>query len=105
MKLVLAIVNDDDAGVVATELSKAGYTSTRTQGTGGFLNSKKVLLHVGVEDMRVRDILQLIEKYSHSREQDVPTTTADTGFYTPPSSVKVGGAVVFVLDVDQFYKL
>lgn len=104
MKMVIAVMSPEDASVTASELSKAGYISTTTSGIGGFLKSEKSVLMIGVENMRVSEVIEYIEKYSHVREQEVDSAQ-DGGFYTLPNKVKVGGAAVFVLDVDQFYKL
>ena len=104
MKLIMAILNKDDSAVVGKELSRVGYSSTTTSCAGGFLMDRNDMLMIGVDDMRVRDVLRIIEEFSHSREQQVEEPEHD-GHYRKPATVKVGGAVVFVLDVDQFYKL
>ncbi len=104
MKLIVAIVECEDAAVISQELSKNGYPFTSTKGVGGFLKTDKDILLSGVDDMRVRDILSIIEKFSHSRELDVPEIDVKN-IYTLPGKVHVGGAQVFVLDVDRFYKL
>lgn len=104
MKLILAVMSEEDAVTTSTELSKRGYISTTMSGEGGFLRSPKKILMIGVENMRLSEVLQYIEKYSHAREEDVGTEL-DGGFYTLPERVRVGGAAVFILDVDQFYKM
>lgn len=105
MKLIMAILNTDDSVVVSKELSRVGYSCTASACTGGFLMDRKDMLMIGVEDMRVRDVLRIIEEFSHSREQQVEEPENEEHYRKKPSTVKVGGAVVFVLDVDQFYKL
>ena len=104
MKLIMAILNTDDSVVVSKELSRVGYSSTTTNCAGGFLMDRKDMLMIGVDDMRVRDVLRIIEEFSHSREQQVEEPERDE-HYRKPTRVKVGGATVFVLDVDQFHKL
>ncbi|MDD6725667.1 MAG: cyclic-di-AMP receptor, partial [Oscillospiraceae bacterium] len=37
MKLLIAIVNNDDSAVVSSALTKEGYTVTKLSTTGGFL--------------------------------------------------------------------
>ena len=104
LKLIMAILNTDDSVVVSKELSRVGYSSTTTNCAGGFLMDRKDMLMIGVDDMRVRDVLRIIEEFSHSREQQVEEPERDE-HYRKPARVKVGGATVFVLDVDQFHKL
>ena len=108
MKLMLAIVNDDDASVVSGALTKAGIQVTKLATTGGFLRAGNTTLLLGGEDDRVKGALDVIEKVCKSRKQIAtsPSPVAGTsGVYAPyPIEVVVGGATVFVLDVEQFVK-
>ncbi len=107
MKLVIAIVNHDDAGAVTQNLARNGFSSTKLSTTGGFLRVGNATLLVGVEEDQVQTVIDLIGEYSHSRKQIIPTTT-EMGFgYLPtlPVEVKVGGATIFVVDVDRFERL
>ena len=53
MKLIIAIINRDDAGAVIQNLSRNGFSSTRLSTTGGFLLAGNVTLLIGVEEERV----------------------------------------------------
>ena len=75
MKLVLAIINSDDAGAVAKALTKNGFSSTRLATTGGFLMSKNVTIMVGVDEEKVSDVIEIIKEFSHSRSQIIPTSS------------------------------
>ena len=107
MKLILAIVHNDDANTLSAALTKAGFFTTKLATTGGFLKAGNTTFITGVDDERVGDALSVIKKHSSQRTQ----ITSDVGMfadasYTPmPVEVTVGGATVFVLDVEQFYKL
>lgn len=93
MKLIIAIVNHDDANAVVQNLSKNGFSSTRLSTTGGFLLAGNVTLLVGVEADRVQAAIDVIREYSHSRKQMIPTTTEMSYSYIPtmPVEVRVGG--------------
>ena len=108
MKLMLAIVNDDDASMVSGALNKAGIQVTKLATTGGFLRAGNTTLLLGGEDDRVKGALDVIERVCKSRKQIAtsPSPVAGTsGVYAPyPIEVVVGGATVFVLDVEQFVK-
>ena len=69
MKLIIAIINYDDAGAVTQNLSKNGFSSTRLSTTGGFLLAGNVTLLTGVEDEQVQTAIDLIRQCSHSRRQ------------------------------------
>ena len=107
MKLIIAIINHDDVGAVTQNLSKKGFSSTRLSTTGGFLMAGNVTLLIGVEDEKVQAVMDIIREYSHSRKQMIPTASEMTYGYIPtmPVEVTVGGATVFVVDVERFERL
>lgn len=109
MKLVIAIVQDEDASRLISNLMNEGYGVTKLATTGGFLKAGNTTLLVGVEDNRFEGCMAIIEKVCKSRKQIAtsPSPVAGTtGVYVPyPIEVMVGGATVFVLNVEQFIKL
>ena len=111
MKLVLAIVQDDDGIDLIEELTDKDYRVTKLATTGGFLKSGNTTLMIGVEEKEVKNLINVIEDVCKRRKEMVPTSTPNTigtnsGMYVPyPIEVEVGGATIFVLDVDQFYKV
>ena len=108
MKMVLAIVNQDDANLVVNGLMHDGYSVTKLSTTGGFLKAGNTTLLVGVDDSRFDGCLAIIEKVCKSRKQIASSPVnmgGAAGMYAPyPIEVTVGGATVFVLTVDQFVK-
>ncbi|MBQ8617699.1 MAG: cyclic-di-AMP receptor [Clostridia bacterium] len=111
MKLIVAIVQDEDAGRVVTALMDQGFSVTKLATTGGFLRAGNTTLISGVEDDKLDTALGVIEKICKSREQITASTapmgsTAAGGVYVPyPIRVTVGGATIFVLEVSQFLKV
>ena len=101
MKLIIAIVQDEDASRLVSSLMNEGFGVTKLATTGGFLRAGNTTLLVGA--------MGVIEKVCKSRKQIAtsPTSMAGvSGVYSPyPIEVMVGGATVFVLTVDQFVKL
>ena len=108
MKLIIAIVQDEDASRLISTLMNEGYSVTKLATTGGFLRAGNTTLLLGGEDDRVKGALDVIEKVCKSRKQIAtsPSPVAGTsGVYAPyPIEVVVGGATVFELDVEQFVK-
>ncbi len=106
MKLVMSIVNSDDAGQLVNALTKASYRATTISTTGGFLRQGNATIFVGTEDENVPHVLQLIRENCHTRQQYVnplpPVMEAGEMYMPTPVEVQVGGATVFVLDVVQF---
>ena len=109
MKLIIAIVQDEDASRLVSKLMNEGYGVTKLATTGGFLRAGNTTLLVGVDDDKFDGAMAVIEKICKSRKQIATAPTSMTGVngvYSPyPIEVMVGGATVFVLSVDQFIKL
>lgn len=109
MKLVIAIVNDEDALDLLDELTDKEFRVTKLASTGGFLRSGNTTMMIGVEDEKVQDVLKIIEETCKTRHQIVsnpsPLSTT-TGVYVPyPVDIEVGGATVFVVDVESFIRV
>lgn len=107
MKLIIAIVNNDDYHAVQGEITRNGFSATKLATSGGFLRVGNATLLIGAEDEKVNDVIEIIRQFSSKRTQMVETTPsfANEAFMTMPVEVTVGGATVFVLDVAQFFKL
>ena len=107
MKLILAIIQDEDAHEVITALNEAKFQVTRLNTKGGFLRAGNTTLMTGVPAEKVEEALKIIEENSKARTQHATLPSAIGamhGFLLAPIEVKVGGATVFVLDVEQFHK-
>ena len=104
MKLILAIINRDDANAVTQNLTKRGFSSTRLSTTGGFLLASNVTILVGVDEDKVQDVIDVIKEHSHSRTQMSPASPEVGHGYYPamPVEVTVGGATIFVVDIERF---
>jgi uncharacterized protein YaaQ len=109
LKLIVAVVQDKDVGRLVEQLVKRGYQTTKLASTGGFLKEGNTTLFIGVEDDKVNEAIKVIETTCHSRKQLVSPVTPPSGpaeAYIPyPVEVRVGGATVVVLDVEQFRKV
>ena len=107
MKLIMAIVNSDDSHTVISELTKKKYSVTHLATTGGFLKTGNATIIVGVDEDKVSDVIEIIREHSHRRKQVIPATSElGMGFFPAvPVEVTVGGATVFVVDIERFEKL
>ena len=109
VKLVIAVMSADDSADVIRGLTKAGFSSTKLSTTGGVLMTGNATLLVGVEDEKVQDVIDVIREHSSSRKQIVANhdiSDGGVGFYlSMPVEVTVGGATIFVVDVDRFERV
>lgn len=107
MKLVLAIINNDDSAVVASALTKENFIVTKLSTTGGFLMVGNTTLLIGSEDADVERCKNIIKKHSQTRRHVKSSTVAlgqNLANNDLTQEVSVGGATVFVLGVDEMEK-
>lgn len=109
MKLIMAIVQDDDASDLIDVLTEGGFRVTKLATTGGFLKAGNTTLMIGVDEKDVDKVLKTIEDQCKTRNEIItsPSPVAGTnGVYVPYNvQVEVGGATIFVVDVDKFIKI
>jgi uncharacterized protein YaaQ len=109
MKLVIAVVQGEDATQTVQALSGAGISVTKMASSGGFLQQGNATLLIGVDDDKVEEALKLIRENCRERSQfmtPMPPMVEPGEFFMPyPVEVQVGGATVFVVDVERFEKL
>ena len=109
MKLIIAVVQGEDAQKTVVGLTDKGISSTRIASTGGFLQQGNVTLLIGVEDTQVEEALQVIHTNCHERSRYLtpvpPLAEPGEFFMAYPVEVQVGGATVWVVPVDSFEKI
>jgi len=107
VKLIYAIVSSDDSHAVASALTKQGFQTTKLASTGGFLSSGSTTFLICVENEKVDSAIEIIKDHSSKRKQFVPTAaTYNPGVLSSiPVEVSVGGATIFVTDVERFEKV
>ncbi len=107
MKLVYAIVNNDDSAIVSSALTKEGFFATKLASTGGFLLSGNTTFMVCTEEENVDKVIDIISQKCKKRTQMVPSSAAyGVGMYSAvPVEVTVGGATIFVTNVERFEKI
>ena len=107
MKMIIAVVNSDDSNAVMRALTKNGFSATKLATTGSFLMMGNTTFLIGVEDEKVEEAISIISAHSKKRKQVMPASTGyGVGMYDPiPIEVTVGGASVFVMDIERFEKV
>ena len=107
MKLIIAILNHDDANGVIRALTKNGYSSTKLSTTGGFLMAGNTTILIGVDESRVQGAIDVIREHCTSRKEVVPPASqSNFGYYSGSSvEVTVGGATIFVVDIERFERV
>lgn len=88
MKLIIAIIRDGDNDRVSNKLTEEGLRVTCIASTGGFLRSGRSTLLIGVDESRVEEALSIL------RSETTPAKTSNES-----------KAVVFVLNVQEFFQI
>ena len=110
MKMITAIVNRKDSGSVCNALTREGFYFTKIATSGGFLKAGNITLLMGTEDDRVEEALNIIRQHCSTREVSVPSvvmyeSSIPSFTSTVPATVTVGGATVFITDIEYFEKM
>lgn len=109
MKLLIAVVHKEDTDELIETLTQKKYPATCLESSGGFLKNKNTTIFLGIEDKKIPDVLSIIKKICKSRKEYVSPAPAviEPGEFLMPSSVevKVGGATVFILNIEKCEKL
>ncbi len=88
MKMIVAIVSDEDTDAIIKLLLGLGLTVTQINSSGGFLRQNRNTLIVGIEDHRVDEAIQTIRAK-----------------ISPTIEPMLRHAFLFVLDVEHFEQL
>jgi uncharacterized protein YaaQ len=109
MKLIISIVRDEDGTNVMHALNEEGFSVTKLATTGGFLKSGNTTLLIGTDESNVQKAIDTIKDKCEKREQvvssPVPISNMNGGYTTYPIEIDVGGATIFVVDVERFEKV
>lgn len=94
---------------MSNALRKNGVTFTTIDSTGGFLRERNSTYMIGIQDDHLQSLIDLFAAACRTRSEYVssyPSAFDPTEFYMPrPVEVQVGGASVWVLDVEHFETL
>ena len=109
MKLVMAIIQDADAATLMRALSDNAFDVTKLASTGGFLREGNTTMMIGVQADRLDALKALVRQTCRARTRlvtpGVPMGEQGEGMVSEPLEVPVGGAVMFVLGVDEFVRV
>ena len=104
--MAVCIVHHRDKGRVSDGLLRAGFKFTTIGSSGGFLREGNTTLLIGAEEAELPTLRAVIAENSQTREQMVSVgafEASQVATFAPNAvKVQVGGAVLFVIDVESF---
>ncbi|NMC57651.1 MAG: hypothetical protein GYA50_10560 [Eubacteriaceae bacterium] len=108
MKLIIAIVQKEDAADLSSTLIENGFYVTKLSTTGGFLKEGNVTFLIGASEEKIEEIKSIIKDTCKSRDMVISNPTpyplsegSDINFGL---TTKIGGATIFILNIDEFEK-
>lgn len=106
LKLVVIIASDIDADRLTKRLVEKGYPATKIGGVGGFLRRGTATILSGVDASEVDAVVAIARAECSARMEYVPVQTlpflGEGAVFADPLEVRVGGAILFVLNVERF---
>ena len=108
MKLILAVIQNEDEDALTEAVEIEGLSVTRIGSSGGFLRASNVTLMMAVDDNQVDGVLALLGKHCKRRTKHLrpgsPGVEARERF---PGAIpiEVGSAAVFILDIERMEKI
>lgn len=114
MKMIVAVVRDEYAAPLTEQLTKKGFGATKLASTGGFLKAGNTTFLVGVPAVQLDEVIGIIRAVCPSKKSIKGDLTFAEGTLKSaaanpqqalPAETQVGGATVFVLDVEKMVKV
>ena len=106
MKLIIAVIQDEDAVPLMQALTAQELRATKLASTGGFVLRGNTTLMIGVQEDEVDSVLEIIRAVCRRRTKHIPQLPSETpASVSLPFEVEIGGASVFVGDVERFVRI
>jgi len=109
VKMIIAVIQDNDKENLLRKLVDNGFQATKLASTGGFLREGNCTFLIGVEKEKVNVVLDIIKEICKKREKFLPYPIHSDNYggfaisYSQP--ILIGGAVIFLMDIDQYIKI
>lgn len=105
-RLMIAVIQTQDAENVLHELNQAKLSVTRLATTGGFLGRGNVTLMIGLAAEQERTVIELLSRICRRRIEYIATPLEGAPFHMPlPTPVSVGGATIFTVTVERYEEI
>jgi uncharacterized protein YaaQ len=100
-RLMAAVIQEADVENAVSAMNKVGFTVSRMQSTGGFLRRRNVTLLIGLPEGREESAVKVLRSSCRKRVEFVSSIWRDLPMLSP-TRVTVGGATIFVFEVESY---
>lgn len=112
MKLLVVFVHPEHVESTTKSLVDAGVRFTLVESTSGLLRNETKTFLIGVDEAEVETCTEIFRRHCREREIGVPGSLLAGQVIQPgefnvrhrPISVRVGGAVGFIVDVESQFR-
>jgi uncharacterized protein YaaQ len=102
MKMLMVVIPSNNADRVLDALVNGGYTATYAETHGGMLQQSQMSLFIAAKKEQVDEILEIIENNCRTRvEMNTKPSIEDDVPNKSPVTADLGGAIIFVWDINQ----
>ncbi len=102
-RLIAAIIQEPDLENALSALTKLGFSVTQLPSSGGFLGRRNITLLIGMNEGQEKLAFEALSKSCKKRIEYLATPIEAEAMTLPaPIPVDVGGATIFVFQVDRF---
>ncbi len=102
-RLLLAVVQSQDAEAAQNVLIDAGFSVTRLPSVGGFLGLRNATLMIGSPCHRQTEAVELLNRTCRQRVEYIAVPLESAPLPMPaPTPVTVGGATIFGLEIEHY---
>lgn len=108
MKLIVAVIQNQDTDTLFRSLAEEGMRATRVASSGGYLRHANATVFIGIEEERLARCIDIVRRTCGQRIHRVPTgAVAEMGDLDLESitPVQQGGGVLFVMPVERFVQI
>lgn len=108
MKLLITIVQSYDSDRLLRAVTSAGLGATKVNSVGGFLRMVNSTILMAMDEEHVPDAIEIIRETSQRRvevKMDAAEAEFSEWFSAGYHEVQIGGAVIFVMEMDAFYRI
>jgi uncharacterized protein YaaQ len=102
-KMIMAVVPRDEAYHVLEGLVAAGFTATFSESRGGVMRQAQLTFFIAVDEANLEQVLDIIRANCRMQVK-VESHRGAQGLSLGPAPVtaEVGGAVIFIWDLDRY---